>query len=108
MKETDRANLLTTEAKSENSINRISGTADNPRFTERVIAGAVFDFRLSLKVLDGEEESLLKTVFAGMHLLEVDSLGGSGSRGYGKVKFEKLTVNDADRQADFDKVDPFA
>lgn len=108
VKETDRANLLTTEAKSENSINRISGTADNPRFTERVIAGAVFDFRLSLKVLDGEEESLLKTVFAGLHLLEVDSLGGSGSRGYGKVKFEKLTVNDADRQADFDKVDPFA
>ena len=73
-----------------------------------MVAGAVFDFRLSLKVLDDEAESLLKTVFAGLKLLEVDSLGGSGSRGYGKVKFDKITVDGADRQADFDKTDPFA
>ena len=103
----DAANLLTTEAKSENTINRIKGTADNPRFTERVVAGAVFDFRLSLKVLDDEAESLLETVFAGLKLLEVDSLGGSGSRGYGKVKFDKVTVDGVDRQAKFDKTDPF-
>lgn len=103
----DEANLLTTEAKSENTINRIKGTADNPRFTERVVAGAVFDFRLSLKVLDDEDESLLKTVFSGMKLLEVDSLGGSGSRGYGKVKFDKVTVDGVDRQAKFDETDPF-
>lgn len=103
----DKANLLTTEAKSENSIDRISGTADNPRFTERVVAGAIFDFRLSLKVLDDEAETLLKTVFAGMQLLEHDSLGGSGSRGYGKVEFKNVTVNEVARQDDFEKTDPF-
>ncbi len=108
LKDVDDANLLTTEAKSENSINRISGVADNPRFTERVIAGATFDFRLSLKVLEGEEEKFLKTVFAGMKLLEKDSLGGSGSRGYGKVRFENVTVDSASRQEEFEKTDPFA
>src|SRR5690606_12983832 len=45
-------NEALTEAKSENSINRISGVADSPRQTERVPAGALFDFRLTLKVLD--------------------------------------------------------
>ena len=103
----EEADLLLTEAKSENSLDRISGKAENPRYTERVIAGARFDFRLSLKVLDGEEDSLLRTVFAGLRLLEVDSLGGSGSRGYGKVKFEKLTVDGVDKQKEFETVDPF-
>lgn len=101
------ADLLLTEAKSENSIDRISGKAGNPRYTERVIAGARFDFRLSLKVLDDEEDSLLRTVFAGLRLLEVDNLGGSGSRGYGKVKFEKLTVDGVDKQKEFEAIDPF-
>jgi CRISPR-associated protein Csm3 len=27
-----------------------------------------------------------------LNLLELDALGGSGSRGYGRVKFEKLTL----------------
>lgn len=102
----EEADLLLTEAKSENSINRISCEAD-PRYIERVVAGARFDFRLSLKVIDDEEASLLRTVFTGLRLLEVDSLGGSGSRGYGKVKFEKLTVDGVDKQKEFEAVDPF-
>ncbi len=107
-KSIDDLNLSTTEAKSENSINRITCVADGPRYAERVIAGARFDFRLSLKVLDGEEEKFLKTVFVGMKLLENDSLGGSGSRGYGKVRFENVTVDSTSRQEEFDKTDPFA
>ena len=107
-KEVEDVNLLTTEAKCENSINRITGVADSPRFTERVIAGAKFDFRLSLNVLGGEEEKFIKTIFAGMKLLEKDSLGGSGSRGYGKVRFENVTVDSTNRQEEFDKTDPFA
>lgn len=74
------------EVKSENSINRITGVAVAPRFFERVPAGAEFDFRLSLKVLNGEDD-LLPTVLVGLRLIELDSLGGSGSRGYGKVRF---------------------
>lgn len=97
--------LSSTEAKSENSINRIAGVAENPRFTERVIAGAEFDFRLSLKVIDGED--LLPLLLRGLKLLAADSLGGSGSRGYGKVKFTGLTLDGKDIQADFDKIEPF-
>lgn len=107
-KRIDDANLLATEAKSENSINRISGKAENPRYTERVIAGARFDFRLSMKVLEGEEDGLLRTILSGLRLLEADSLGGSGSRGYGKVKFENLTIDGEDKQAVFEAIDPFA
>lgn len=107
-KSIDDANLLTTEAKSENSINRISGKAENPRYTERVIAGARFDFRLSMKVLERDEEGPLRTILSGLRLLEADSLGGSGSRGYGKVKFENLTIDGEDKQAAFEAIDPFA
>lgn len=104
-KELDSRNLLTTEVKSENSINRIAGTAEHPRFIERVIAGAQFDFTLTLKVLSGED--LLDTVLLGLKLLELDSLGGSGSRGYGKLKFEKLTLDGADLTPRFDAITPF-
>lgn len=89
-----KRNLLPTEAKSENTINRISGTADNPRFIERVIAGAEFDFKLSLKVHD--DEDLLPLLLQGLKLLELDSLGGSGSRGYGKIEFKELRIKDGD------------
>jgi CRISPR-associated protein Csm3 len=89
----DKRNLNVTEAKSENSINRISGVADNPRFTERVIAGAEFDFAVTLKVIG--DENLLPMLLVGLKLLELDSLGGSGSRGYGKVAFRDLTLDGA-------------
>ena len=102
------ANVPLTEVKSENSINRISGTADNPRFIERVPAGMSFDFRLSFKRLDGDgSEELLNMVLAGLKLLEWDSLGGSGSRGYGKVRFVALKEDDKDIAADFGKLEPF-
>ena len=100
------ANLPLTEVKTENMINRISGTAEHPRQTERVPAQAVFDFNLSLKRIDGED--LLPWVFAAMKLVEWDSLGGSGSRGYGKVRFAGVTVDGEDRSATFAAVDPFA
>lgn len=102
----DARNLLTTEAKSENSINRIAGVADNPRFTERVIAGARFDFTLTLKVID--DEDLLPMVLQGLRLLELDSLGGSGSRGYGKVAFDGLALDGVSLMEDFGKLEPFA
>jgi CRISPR-associated protein Csm3 len=66
--------------------------AEHPRNTERVPAGASFDFRLSLKVLDGDQD-LLPMVLAGLRLIELDSLGGSGSRGYGKVRFDDLKLD---------------
>ncbi len=97
-------NWLYTEAKSENTINRITGTADNPRQTERVPAEAIFDFKLGLKILADNETSFMDTLLAGLKLLELDGIGGSGSRGYGKIKF---TLDDADLQARLDATDPF-
>lgn len=79
-------NLALTEVKAENSINRIKGVAENPRFTERVPADTVFDFSVTLKQLDGEED-LLDFLLEGLKLLEMDALGGSGSRGYGRIRF---------------------
>ncbi len=100
-------NFSLTEVKSENRINRISGVAEHPRQTERVPAGAQFDFRLSIKKLTGDGDELIATVLQGLKLLELDSVGGSGSRGYGKVKFVSLKIDDADCQARFDAVKPF-
>lgn len=91
LKKVDELNQAYVEVKSENSINRITGVAVAPRFFERVPAGAQFDFRLSLKILD--EDDLLPVVLSGLRLIELDSLGGSGSRGYGKVKFTGLTLD---------------
>lgn len=102
-------NQMLTEVKSENRINRISGVAEGGlRQTERVPAGARFDFRLSVKRLAGDGEDLLATVLQGLKLLELDSVGGSGSRGYGKVRFVGLQIDGVDAQARFDAVQPFA
>lgn len=76
------------EVKSENAINRIKGVAENPRFSERVVAGAEFDFQITLKIFSDEEENeLFPYLLKGLKLLEKDALGGSGSRGYGRIQF---------------------
>lgn len=98
-------NQLLTEAKSENTIDRITSTAGNPRQTERVPAGAEFDFKLMLRQFEGDKPELLELVLKGLKLLELDSLGSSGSRGYGKVKFTKLTVDGNARN--LDDIKPF-
>ena len=98
-------NQLLTEAKSENTIDRITSTAGNPRQTERVPAGAEFDFKLTLRQFEGDKPELLDLVLKGLKLLELVSLGGSGSRGYGKVKFTDLTVNGEARN--LDDIKPF-
>jgi CRISPR-associated protein Csm3 len=97
-------NWMFTEAKSENTIDRITGTANNPRQTERVPADAIFDFKLGMKILAEGEQVFIETVLAGLKLLELDGIGGSGSRGYGKIKFK---LDDADLQARLEAIDPF-
>ena len=85
-------NILPTEEKSENTIDRLSGVAQNPRNTERVIPGLFFDFELNVRVLNSDNEDNFKNLInKGLWLLEKDALGGSGSRGYGKVQFLDLS-----------------
>jgi CRISPR-associated protein Csm3 len=76
-----------TELKTENTIDRVTSEA-NPRTMERVPACSEFDFEVIFDIYRNEDKELLKSLFTAMHLLENSAIGGSGSRGYGKIKFE--------------------
>ena len=91
-----------TEVKMENTIDRIGGAAGNLRTNERVPAGARFDFRLTMRVHDGED--LFSDVLRGLRLIELTGLGGSGSRGYGKVRFLDLACDGQPVQSDYEAV----
>jgi CRISPR-associated protein Csm3 len=106
-----RGNHLWVEVKTENRIDRIQGVARDPRQSERVPAGATFDFTVSIKVLNIDADdggALRRVLYRGLRLLELDSLGGSGSRGYGKVKFRELQLDGEPVQMEFEAFDPFA
>ena len=80
---------LYTETKAENSIDRITSEA-NPRFFERVPAGAEFELNITLNVFADENEKnedYLKHVYTALKLVQDDYLGGCGSRGNGQVRF---------------------
>ena len=86
--------ILATEAKMENTINRFKGTAEHPRTSERVIAGLIFDFEVAIRVFEGDNDSSINLLKEGLLLLEKDALGGSGSRGYGKIEFQNLKLDE--------------
>lgn len=80
-----------TENKYENTIDRVKGKAEHPRQSERVPAGAEFDVEMVINVWDNDKANELKQLLQqGIALIENDYLGGSGSRGYGQVKFGEL------------------
>jgi len=88
------------EEKSENRIDRITSAAD-PRFIVRVKPDVEFEgkmkillFDVDLEKHDGKTkaEEYLDLVFAGLKLIEDTYLGGSGSRGYGKVEFKDIEL----------------
>lgn len=80
-----------TEVKWEAAIDVLTAAA-NPRAMERVPAGALFEVELLFSVYDADDREAFRTVLLGMRLLEDDYLGGSGSRGYGRVAFRDLRV----------------
>lgn len=82
-----------TEVKFENSISRSTAVA-NPRQLERVIRGAKFGLNLVYEFKDNETMLQdFKILRNGLKLLQYDYLGGSGSRGYGKVAFRDLQLD---------------
>jgi CRISPR-associated protein Csm3 len=87
---------IETELKSENSINRITSVA-NPRSLERVPAGSEFEGKIVIKIFSREDAELLKSLAESFSLLEDDYLGGGGSRGSGKIKFEQIKIVFRDR-----------
>lgn len=82
-----------TEVKFENTIDRVSAIA-NPRQIERVNSGAVFGVRI---VYDAESETEMledmQNLAKGMKLLQLDYLGGHGTRGSGRVSFENIKLS---------------
>jgi CRISPR-associated protein Csm3 len=80
-----------TELKMENTIDRLTSSAD-PRQMERVPADSVFKVEMVYDVYENEDIQRMRIIFQGMQLLEESFLGGSGSRGSGKVKFENINI----------------
>jgi len=86
--------IYLSEEKAENVIDRKTGTTKDGglRFIERVPSAVEFDFDMSIRVFDGDNQELFENVMKlGLKLLELDALGGSGSRGYGKVAFSDIS-----------------
>lgn len=81
-----------TEAKYENTIDRKSGTSKSGlRQIERVPAGAKFHFEIVVNLYEDnsiKDNGIVEELKEGITLLENNYLGGSGSRGYGKVKID--------------------
>lgn len=82
---------LFTEIKTENTIDRLTSAA-NPRPMERVPADSMFRTQFIFDIYEDADFDRLKVLFEGMTLLEDSALGGGGSRGSGRVKFENITI----------------
>lgn len=81
-----------TEVKTENTISRANAQA-TPRQIERVIAGAVFGISIVYDVTDpAQVEEDLALLAKGMKLLQMDYLGGHGSRGSGRVSLKNFAL----------------
>lgn len=92
-----------TEGKYEVVIDRTTGKAlpGGLRQIERVPAGAKFEFNLSIRCFEGDEESnMIDFIKQGLKLLELDAIGGCGSRGYGKIRFQDLKIDGTDVNLD--------
>ncbi len=93
-----------TEVKFENSINRATAVA-NPRQIERAIKGLQFGVDIIYEVENGKEDEIeedIKLIAEALQMLQYDYLGGSGSRGYGKVKFHELNAENVVGEIDAD------
>jgi CRISPR-associated protein Csm3 len=82
-----------TEVKFENTINRLTAVA-TPRQIERIIRGSRFGLDMIYEVVE-ENEILedIEIVAEGLKLIQYDYIGGSGSRGYGKVAFKNINAD---------------
>lgn len=81
-----------TESKWENSIDRLNSVA-NPRVIERVPAGTIFEFEVIYTIYNTEDIENIRYLKEAFQFLQDDYLGGNGTRGYGKVEFNNVTVS---------------
>jgi CRISPR-associated protein Csm3 len=98
LNEDERASF---EIKAETAINHADGKAKRGslRFIERVVSGQSFAASISMKIFDGDDNiNMENTLLTGLKLLSLDALGGSGSRGYGRIE---IAFNDPALQERF-------
>ena len=81
-----------TEVKAENGISRADSVA-NPRFIERVSRGTTFDVKIVYEIIDDAQTvEDLALLAKGMKLLQLDYLGGHGTRGSGRVSLRDFEI----------------
>ncbi len=96
LEECEELDMPYTENKWENRIDRVKGVASDPRQTERIPAGVSFDVEFVINIWDDDNaEDLVGLLKKGINALENDYLGGSGSRGYGQIKFGRWKYYEA-------------
>lgn len=96
-----------TEVKSENYISRATSQA-TPRQIERVVAGSRFGVNIIYNACDlAQMKEDLQLLAKGMKLLQLDYLGGHGSRGNGRVSFENFHLTAPEVQLDSTEAQPF-
>lgn len=88
----EKLELDYTEGKWENTVDRLTSAA-NPRQLERIPAGAIFDFSLVYNIFEDADKKLFEKVISSLQFVEDDYIGGSGSRGYGQVKFKNISIS---------------
>ncbi len=94
-----------TEVKFENKIDRCTGVA-TPRQIERAMRGSKFELSIIYEVENIDEmEQDIEMLCMGMKLLQYDYLGGNGSRGYGKIKFNEMEMDVVVGEVDNDLVE---
>ncbi|MFP4687819.1 MAG: type III-A CRISPR-associated RAMP protein Csm3 [bacterium] len=86
------------EKKFENTIDRRKGSARMPRIMERIPAGFSMDFEVTYRVMNIQDDvnidlQMYPELLRVIKFLESDTLGGSGSRGYGRVEFRNVSLD---------------
>lgn len=92
-----------TELKSENVIDRKTGTAMHPRKVERVVAGSEFSLRIGIQVWDLDKdckhkdktggEALVEFVKDGLRALQQTGIGSGIRKGFGEIEFRDLKLD---------------
>lgn len=100
----EMAKVGVTEVKWENGINRRNSVA-NPRQIERVTAGTKFAVEIVYDVMNpAQAEEDLALLAKGMKLLQLDYLGGHGSRGSGRVSLCNFRFTPYETELDIQKL----
>jgi CRISPR-associated protein Csm3 len=87
-----------TETKTETMINRRTGigATGSLRQQERIPAGTEFALNISLRIFDNDNvEAMKKELEEALASLQHDTLGGSGTRGYGWVEIKDMKWTDS-------------